>query len=452
MKKFVACFCAFLLLPVCGADIEQALKDALENDPVIAQADAQRRLGKQQVPRAVGTLLPSLGVSRSRGQSETTPADQVVIDPETGQRTIIRGMTRESDSKGWGISVSQTVFDAGVLLGLRTAQLRSRRADETFQSILLNLYIRVAKSYLDVLRAQSQVESTDAAEQAVKRQLEQAQQRFEVGLVAVTDVLDATAQYDNAIVNQIQARSNHDIKFEDLGSLTGVRYAKVSRLGSNMPIRNPAHSETEWVRFAEESSPEIKGAKLAFEAQKKQRSATLSQHLPRVSASWGKSYSEGGFNFLGDHESSSFSLSLSMTLFNAGQLLTSRNSYIEVESAKHNMINQQLTVARNVRNLYRMVVTDVVRVEARRKAIESSSAALEATETGYQVGTRDIVDVLLAQQRLFNAQNAYAESRYDYVLNHLQLKQAAGVLTEKDLMELNEYLTDEEPVVRLSQE
>ena len=450
MKNLLYFLVASLFVPAFGVDLEQALNDALDHDPVIAQADAQRRLGKQQVPQAVGQLLPSVSMSRSRSESEFTPADQVVVDPDTGESIVIPGVTRESDGKSWGFSLSQTVFNAGTFLGLRAAQLESQRADEIYRNDLQNFYFRVAEAYMNVLRAQAQVESSDAAEQAVKRQLEQAQQRFEVGLVAVTDVLDATASYDNAIVDQIQAHSTHDIVFEVLGTLTGVQYSELARLGADMPIVNPDRTEAEWVRLAQVNNPQVEAARLGLGVQKKLRSATLSQHLPTVGASWNRSYSEGRFDALGDNESTSVSLGFSLSLFNARQLLNSRSSYIQVESAKQGLINQQLTAARNVRNLYRTVVTDVVRVEARRKAVASSSAALEATETGYQVGTRDIVDVLIAQRALFNAQNGYAASRYDYVLNRLRLMQAAGSLSEKDLQEVNQYMTSEDPVVRLA--
>ena len=94
------------------------------------------------------------------------------------------------------------------------------------------------------------------------------------------------------------------------------------------------------------------------------------------------------------------------------------------------------------------MATDVVRVDARLKAIRSAQSALEATETGYEVGTRNIVDVLQAQQRLFSSQFDYADSRYNYVLNLMRLKQSTGKLTQEDLEELNQFVDDNDLVER----
>ena len=118
------------------------------------------------------------------------------------------------------------------------------------------------------------------------------------------------------------------------------------------------------------------------------------------------------------------------------------------EQAREDLLNQQLTVSRDTRNLFQMVATDVVRVGARMKAIASSESALEATETGYEVGTRNIVDVLQAQQRLFASQFDYADSRYNYVIDLMRLKQAAGILNDEDLMELNRFADPADPVTR----
>ena len=96
------------------------------------------------------------------------------------------------------------------------------------------------------------------------------------------------------------------------------------------------------------------------------------------------------------------------------------------------------------------MITDVVRVRARLKAIRSSESALEATQTGYEVGTRNIVEVLQAQQRLFASQFDYADSRYNYILNLLRLKQSTGVIEEIDLIELNQFMDQSNQVTKVT--
>ena len=87
-------------------------------------------------------------------------------------------------------------------------------------------------------------------------------------------------------------------------------------------------------------------------------------------------------------------------------------------------------VVENTRNLHRAVNTDVEQVQARKQSIISNQSALEATEIGYQVGTRNIVDVLDATTTLYNAKQQLANARYTYLINQLNVKSALGTLNE----------------------
>jgi outer membrane protein len=312
----------------------------------------------------------------------------------------------------------------------------------------------VLQAYLNILRAQDRLDTTKAEITAVKRQLEQVQQRFDVGLVAITDVLDSQAAYDNAVVRGIQAEGDYAISFETLSTLTGRSYESLNRLDESLPIVDPNPSqEDEWVNTALENNYGVKAARAQLKAARRDKRAKQSSHLPTVDATVTQVESvTGGRNFLGADttQSTVYGLQLSWPLYTGGLTRSRvRQANATAEQASELLLSQQLNVTRDTRNLYKSVTTDVVRVQARLKAIRSSQSALEATETGYEVGTRNIVDVLQAQQRLFGSQFDYADSRYTYLLNLMRLKQSAGTLSEADLKELNSYMSPTNPVQRV---
>jgi outer membrane protein len=312
----------------------------------------------------------------------------------------------------------------------------------------------VLQAYLNILRAQDRLDTTKAEITAVKRQLEQVQQRFDVGLVAITDVLDSQAAYDNAVVRGIQAEGDYAISFETLSTLTGMSYESLNRLDESLPIVDPNPSqENEWVNTALENNYSVKAARAQLKAARRDKRAKQSSHLPTVDATVTQVESvTGGRNFLGADTTHStvYGLQLSWPLYTGGLTRSRvRQANATAEQASELLLSQQLNVTRDTRNLYKSVTTDVVRVQARLKAIRSSQSALEATETGYEVGTRNIVDVLQAQQRLFGSQFDYADSRYTYLLNLMRLKQSAGTLSEADLKELNSYMNPANPVRRV---
>jgi outer membrane protein len=288
----------------------------------------------------------------------------------------------------------------------------------------------------------------------VKRQLEQVQQRFEVGLVAITDVLEAQAVYDNTVVRRIQADADQDIFFESLRTLTGRSYSELNRISDSLPIVDPdPQNEDEWVNTALQSNLNIQSAQAQVLAAERTLKARRSGHLPTIDVSVTEShFVTGGLNFLGDTTNqTTYAASINVPIYQGG--LTSaraREARALADQSRQFLLEQQLNVTRNTRSLFRAVATDVVRVRARLKSIQSSESALEAVETGYEVGTRNIVDVLQAQQLLYRSEFDFADSRYNYMSNFLLLKRSVGTLEEADLLDLNAYSDAGDPVQRVN--
>lgn len=441
MRRILAAIAACVSLSALGVDLEQVYRDALDNDPVLGAARANMKATQVSAALARNTLLPIPVLSASVSRSELT------------QTQGSNEFSTQSESQNINLSVSQPIFNAGLWFAFQSARKSLRSTEWSFVQTEQNLYLRVVQNYLSVLRAQDRLDSTIAAEEAVQRQLEQIRQRFDVGLVAITDVIEAEAGYDSAVVSRIQAVGDHDIVFETLSTISGIRYEELARLSEDMPITEPEpNNEAEWVSLASQNSPTIRIAELSFDSAKLTRRRTLASNLPRVTLSGNYSSSEDDNrtqSFLGTLDRQIVGVQAQVSL-DPNSLLDSRQQAYAVESAKQQLVQQQRGVARDVRNLYRTVLTDVARVAAQAKAIKSREAALEANETGYEVGTRNIVDVLQAQQALFAARFSYASARYDYVINVFLLKQAAGTLTEVDVLAVNNFMDSSNVVKKLS--
>ena len=447
MKRILIGVFTLLAGSTLAVDLEQAYQDALENDPVLASAIANNKISRENLWQGLSALLPSVSASTNRGRSE--------FERGRGGGGDLPFQLAEgtSENAGWSVSINQTLFNAQAIVQYFALRKQASAADWDLVAAEQALITRVAQAYLDVLQAQDNLESTIAAEEAVQRQLEQVQQRFDVGLVAITDVLDATASYDLAVVDRLSARSTHGIFFESLRLVTGVDYQSLARLRDDLPIKHPEPvDEEEWVRAAMASSPQIQSAKKLWDASKDARTASLTYLAPTVRISGSKRYSEDPLSpFTDESTNTGYSITASIPLFSGGRNLSNvRTSAWQQERAKQGYIQAQLTVARDTRNFFRLVQRDVDRVGARYKSIQSSQAALEATQTGYEVGTRNIVEVLQAQQRLYSAIFSYAVSRYTYILNGLRLKQTVGSLSESDLLALNEYIDPGTPVSKIT--
>lgn len=437
-----------------GADIAEIYAAAVAKDPVLAGARASAANVKEGVVQARAGFLPRVNASASRsmGRSVREPG----VTEFEGRTVPTPGRTTDTSRNSWSASLSQEVLNVPTWFQYRGAKASAESADRTLQAAAQQLIIRVAEAYLNVLRNQAALESATAAEEAVQRQLEQVQQRFDVGLVAITDVLESKAEYDNSVVLRIQSQGNHDNSFEGLRTLTNEPQTEISRLADSFPIVDPSPAaQAEWVATAMVGNPRVAAARGGLKAAESDLKAAISAPLPTLSASVSYGSGDGSSAFNGQvfqdpgSSSVSYSLSLSVPLFQGLREFSGmRRARLAVEQARQSLLQEELTVAANVRNLLRTVQVDVVRVQARGEAIKSSEAALEATQTGYDVGTRNIVDVLLAQRRLFASQFDYASARYDYVLNLLRLKQAAGSLADQDVAELNSHMDPANPVRR----
>ena len=428
---------------------------ALDNDAQLKAETAQYRADLELKTLALAPLLPQVrtGVSRSIRDSENTRLS--ITDFQNGE-VVIQDQTSGSktETTSYDISLSQTLFDLSAWFDWKAGSERSKQAEATLAAAQQNLILRVSEAYFGVLRAQDNLLAARAQERALARQLEQTRQRFNVGLIAITDVYEAEARFDLAGVTRIVEENNVAVARERLSVLTGQNHGQLLPLSDEFTPEAPMPSDrSAWVDFALANNFELAAVRFAEEAARQNAKSRQMGHVPTVSAQIGYSDSEttgrvtppNAFNLPprseGDNES--FQIRLDMPLYAGGAVSANRRRAAEqFNAARENRINLTRNTVTASRSLHMTVTSDVARVRARKQAIKSTQSALDATVAGYDVGTRNIVDVLNAQNAVFAAQRDYANSRYDYVLNSMRLKENAGTLSPEDIAALESFLTE----------
>lgn len=444
IRKRLAAAILLSAAPLANADnLLEVYQKALENDPTLRAAQANYRANVEQENIAFSVLLPQVNASANYTTSES--------DADNG--TTVR--SSESDSYGWKVSASQTIFNANQWFNFRSAEFVTAQAEAQFAADQQDLIYRVVEAYLNVLRAVSNLTTARAEEAALQRQYEQTQQRYDVGLIAITDVYEARSTLDGVIANRIQLEGQVAIAFEALEAITGQPEANVAPLVEAFPVNAPEPAApAAWVSTSLENNLSLKVARATMDSAERSATATSWNHGPTVSlsAEYGQSTSdvERPTASMTDTDGWSATLSARVPLFQGGGTsASSRRAHEQFNVAKERYIGTQRQVTQQARSSYLTAMTGVATVDARQQAIVSAQSSLDATQAGYEVGTRNIVDVLNAQQALYRAQSNYSNARFDYVLSLLALKQVAGSLSPDDINRLNEWLDSENQLNRV---
>jgi outer membrane protein len=413
--------------PLHATDLKQVYQLALRSDPQLRAALASLRAARTQKPQARALFLPNITTSANstwNQQDGTSSGDY--------------------NSNGYSLSLTQPVFHYDYFVRYRQAGLTIKKALADYSAADQALIVRVAERYFAVLSAEDNLRFTRADKKATKRQLEQARKRFEVGLIAITDVHEAKAAYDQTVASEIAAVSQLDSAREALQEITG-RYLKLlSPLGKNVPLLKPDPASIEkWAETAKRQNLQLRSAMLNADIAQQNIRLQRSGHLPTLDLVAGRSKSivHGGVFGARDTTTDSVSLQFSMSLFQGGLVVAKTREAVQLyRQARELAEAQRRATLRQARDAYRGVVNGISRIMALQQATVSSLSAYKATKAGFEVGTRTIVDVLNAQRELFRARNNYAQARYDYILNMLRLKQAAGTLRPQDLVMINGWL------------
>ncbi|WP_418607555.1 outer membrane channel protein TolC [Pseudoalteromonas sp. US3C1013] len=443
LAALVSLSCALGSTVANAEDLLQVFEIATANDPTVLKAKAQADAQSYQSDRAMSALLPQIGLTMGYTKSDSTSFRQ------SEDLSSINKINSESDEFSRGISLSQTLFDLGAWNSLGIADKQALQASGQYDFAKQNLIVRVAEGYFNVLSAIDNLEFVQAEKRAIERQLEQTKQRYAVGLTAITDVHEAQAQFDNSVAQEIIANNAVETAREQLREITGKYHAKLDMLNTKtFSTVKPSTPATDLVKIAKDKNLNLQVSKITVDIAKEQIELAKAGHYPKLTlnASYGDSLTDSESNGVSfddqpRSDSSSIGLNFSVPLYSGGATVAAtdqaRAFYV---AASQDFETDYRAVTRSVITSYNQVVSDIATFKALEQAVISAESALKATEAGFEVGTRTIVDVLISTQNLYDAKRNLADVRYRYVVSTLRLKQATGTLSREDLVGINQGL------------
>ncbi len=433
MKRATMMLAAALLSAGAAAqDLRQVYDLALEADPVFRAAEAERLAALEARPQALAGLLPSLTLT---GQSDST-SQKIIASPFSSPGR------RDFSDTTLTLSLNQPLFRRDRFIQLRQADAQVAQAELEYQRARQELVLRVAQAYFDVLAAIDNLSFAEAEKKAIGQQLNQTRQRFNVGLTAITDVHEAQARYDQAVAREIEARNGLAVARESLRAIIGRLPQALARLAPDMPLVRPDPEDEEaWVRRALDENLALLAAQQAAEVARQEVARASAGHWPTLDLVASHRYSDRGGIFAFEATDTAVGVQLTVPLYQGGAVTSAaRQAAHAYDAALQNLEQVRRATEQGARSAFLTVLADISRVKALKQVLKSTETALEATEAGFEVGTRTAVDVLNARRELYRARSEYAAARYRYLLQTLKLKQAAGILAEDDLDRINAWL------------
>lgn len=419
--------------PCYAQNLTDILALALENNPGLREVHARKAATEEAKNQNIARLLPNL--------SATGASSKDYLNNE--KLGTFRG-SGEQDfySNTFNLNLTQPIFHWEHWIQLSQSDNQIAQAEANFQAELQSLMVKITEAYFNILAAEDDLTFIQAERAAIARELEQAQKRYEVGLIAVTDIYEAQAGFDQANANEIEAQNALDNQKEALREIIGDTEAVLDRLDDNIPLTQPEPADIEtWSLSAEANNLNIIAAFNEAEAARKTIDLQRSGHLPKLDlvASLGLSDVSSSFGLRGD--SQSIGLQLNLPIYEGGAVNSrTRQAVHEYEAAKQKLLSSKRSAIKQVKDAYRGVLSNISRVNALQSGVTSAENALTATQAGLDVGTRTLIDVLNEQKNLFKTKRDLARSRYDYLINSIKLKQASSNLSELDISRINRLL------------
>lgn len=443
------------LLPAAtqAEDLFQTYQLARGSDPQLAAAEAGQRATAEGEVQTRAQMLPQVNGSASASRSRnTSESGQPQFDPVTGQLISGGARTSTSDSLSARINADQMIWDPRLLSQHKSQKLITRAGELQLESTGDQLITRTSQAYFNVLVALETLAAAEAQEAALKKQFDFASKRLEVGLAPITDMHEARAQYEGARANTILQRNALEDAYQALAEITGQPVRSLMALPDDFkPVLPAAGGSDDWVNRAIENNPALAAQETRVASAQQDIGTARAGYLPTVYANGGFSHSKNdvsgrqqGIDFNSDSTSygPSIGVTLSVPIFNGFATQSRvRQAVAQRDVAQEQLEQQKRALERTTRNAYQSLTAGISAVEARRLALVAAQSAYDASQVGLEVGTRTVIDVLLNQQNLFNAQQAYSLAKYNYLQSRLLLEQAAGTLDVADVQDVNRLLT-----------
>ena len=451
---------AFALASAASAtNLVGVYRDALAHDPIFRQAHAVYMAAREARPEAFAALLPQLTGTAGKTWDHTAGSQGSISSTSTGTPFVFHlPYAENSNGEQWSLNLSAPLFSWTDWMNLKAADSQVAQAEATYQQSAQSLIRRTTTAYFNVLSAVDALQAQESSLKAYTLQLQQARERFKVGLIAITDVEQARAARDTAVANVIIAKQALANAQDQLEVITGRQYTTLEEPGSNMPLVMPTPaSQGQWVSTALKQNLTLIASRLGANVAQYNVRAAFGNSLPTVSLVASRSYSNDNnnetvfgqvFHGLGsDINDRQIGIELSMPIFSGGgDLALIHQAQYQSIAANDAVDEASRTTVQQTRDAYLGVITGIANVRALRQALKSSETAYAATAAGYKVGTQTEVDVLNALSVLVQARTNYAASRYSYINSVIQLQYAAGILAPGEVQVIDRWLTKRVPV------
>ena len=429
-------------------NLMDAYRQALQSDPVLKQAEAQQRIGQAGAAISRAPLLPQLNGSVSLNDSHGTGYESQLVQNPDGSQQFLSGSSSSGGlrSRTESVGLNQVLFDLGQFETWRASKASARSTEAQYVAAQQDLILRGSQAYFTVLTDEDQLTYAKANEDSYKQQYDQSNQRYKVGLSAITDVYQAKSYYEGAKAQTIAAQNTLDNDREALSQITGKPTGTLKKLRDDLPMGSPDPSDPNaWVQQALANNPSLLAQVQNVKAADENVTAARAGHLPTITASvsYGKSSSwyENAAIHSNTPSQTTVGLTLNVPIFSGGLTQSQvRQSIYNRDAAQDSMEIERRQVKANTLNYYRSVLAGISQVESGKAAVDSAQKALDATRAGFDVGTQTMVNVLLAIQTLTQAESSYSQSRHQLVLNRLLLKQSAGTASLNDMQGINALL------------
>ncbi|MCU1794599.1 outer membrane channel protein TolC [Pectobacterium polaris] len=413
----------------------QVYQQAKSTNPDLRSSAATRDAAFEKINESRSPLLPQLGLGAdytyNRGYRDSKGVD--------------------SNAKGASLQLTQTLFDMSKWRALTLQEKQAGIEDVTYQTAQQNLMLNTATAYFNVLRAIDSLSYINAQKQAIYRQLDQTTQRFNVGLVAITDVQNARSQYDSVLANEVLARNTLDNALESLRQITGNFYPQLAGLNIERFSTQKPEAVNNLLKEAENRNLNLLSARLSQDLAREQIRSAETGYMPTLDLTASTGVTDTRYSGSRTNNSNSFNdsdagqhrvgINFTLPLYSGGatnsQVKQAQHSYV---SSSELLESAHRSVIQIVRSSFNNISASISSINAYKQAEVSAQSSLDAMEAGYQVGTRTIVDVLNATTTLYNAKQQLSSARYDYLINQLNIKSAQGTLSETDLQALNASL------------
>lgn len=415
----------------------------LRNDPRYHAARYEYQAALQGVPQARAELLPQISFDARQDRT-----NQNILEREEPAFGIGRS---EFTTRTWQFQLSQPLFRYSSWAQLAQAKAAVRQAFAVYTAAEQELILRSAALYLNVLAAQDLVSLSEAELAAVGRQLELVKAQRRGGLAPVTDEYEAEARYRSVEADLIEATYAFDDAYQALRELAGDAVTSVYQIRPEIPLLPPQPADlSAWVARAVDQNLALLARRAAVEVAEQDARRVRGAHLPTVDLVASSGNTDVGGAVTGgasNTDTNVIGVQVSVPIFSGGVVMArAREADMTLQRVRQEKVQQHREVMRGTRGAFQGVISAIQRVRALEASLTSQESAVDGRTRGYRSGVYTLLDVLDSERELFATRRDLARARYEYLLNLLQLKRQAGMLSEEDIAYLNGLLDRSRPL------